>query len=225
MDESLNPWLAVPSQPPYALLSDSNEISAFNSKARDIYRLQLNVMPEPFVGIATAPVVLLGLNPGFDDEDPEVHARPGFQALLRNNYAHGSSDYPFYFLNPTFESPGRQWWETRLRCLRAKFETIQLARSVFCVEYFPYPSRKFGHTTVQVPSQVYGFGLVRSAIARGAVVVIMRARKLWMSKVPELSEYSRAFTLNSSQNVVVSPRNCAGFDAIVSAIHERTVHR
>jgi hypothetical protein len=223
MDEYLNPWPALPSHPPSQLPSDSNAISAFNSRTRDIYKLQLNVLPEPFVGITTAPVVLLGLNPGFDDKDPEVHALPEFQALLRNNYAQGPADFPFYFLDPALESPGRQWWERRLSCLRERFETKKLARSVFCVEYFPYHSRRFRHANLPLPSQKYGFGLVRSAIARGALIVIMRGRKLWIHKVPELEGYSRVFTLNSSQNVVVSPRNCRGFDSIVSAIHDETV--
>jgi len=225
MSEPLNPWLAVPSLPPYTLPCDSNAISAFNRTARETYRLQLDVLPEPFVGTTTAPVVLLGLNPGFDESDPAVHARPEFQTLLRNNYNEVPSNFPFYFLDPSFESPGRRWWKGRLRWLLEKCDAKALARSILCIEYFPYHSRRFHHASLQLPSQQYGFGLARSAIARGAIVVIMRARKLWISRVPELEGYSRAFTLNSPQNVVVSPRNCAGFDAIVSVIEDGAAHR
>jgi hypothetical protein len=206
------------------LQCDSNTISAFNSTAPEIYRLQLDVLPEPFVGITTAPVVLLGLNPGFEDQDREVHARPEFQTLLRNNYGETPSNSPFYFLDASFESPGRRWWLRRLRWLVEKCDATALAQSILCVEYFPYHSRRFDHASLQLPSQEYGFGLVRSAVARGAVVVIMRARKLWTSRVPELEKYSRAYTLNSPQNVVVSPRNCAGFDAIVSAVRAGSVN-
>ena len=176
-------------------------------------------------GLLQRLLVLLGLNPGFEEPDPEVHARPEFQTLLRNNYSEVPSNFPFYFLDPTFESPRRRWWEGRLRWLLEKCDAKALARSILCVEYFPYHSRRFHHASLQLPSQQYRFGLARSGIARGAIVIIMRARKLWISRVPELAKYSRAFTLNSPQNVVVSPRNCAGFDAIVSAIEDGAVHR
>ena len=52
----------------------------------------------------------------------------------------------------------------------------------------------------------------------------MRAERYWKEKVPELKGYSRAFRLYSSQNVVVSPRNCAGFHVVVSAIRDGIVH-
>jgi hypothetical protein len=49
---------------------------------------QNKVLPEPFIGKATAPVVLLSLNPGFDDRNIAEHARADFQLLIRNNYRH-----------------------------------------------------------------------------------------------------------------------------------------
>lgn len=166
--------------------------------------------------------MLLNLNPGFDDKDPEVHARSEFQALLRNSYTQGRAAFPFYFLDPTVESPGRQWWGRKLRWLLQKFEPTMLARSLLCVEYFPYHSIRFRHASLQLPSQEYGFGLVRSAIARGSVVVIMRGERYWKKRVRELDGYSQVFRLNSSQNVVVSPRNCAGFEVVASAIRDGT---
>ena len=223
MSERPNPWSAVPPQSPYVLQCDREAINEYNAKAGKKYEVRLDVLPEPFVGFEKAPVVLLNLNPGFDEKDPAVHARPEFQALLRNNYGQGPSAFPFYFLDPTVESPGRQWWERKLRWLLQKFEPKQLARSLLCVEYFPYHSIRFRHASLQLPSQEYGFGLVRSAIVRGSVVVIMRGERYWKGRVPELCGYSRAFRLNSSQNVVISPRNCAGFDVVVSAIRDGIV--
>lgn len=222
MRDHPSPWLAVPSQPPYVLPCDSDVICAYNAKCRnENYGLQLNVLPEPFIGITTAPVVLLILNPGFDDRDPQDHARTEFQALIRNNYSQNLSSFPFYSLDPSFENGGRRWWEKKLRRLLNIFERKQLARAILCVDYFPYHSRRFPRGSLEVPSQEYGFGLVRSAIARGAVVVIMRATKLWMERIPELGRYSRAFTLKNPRNVVISPRNCPeGFDAVVSAIRD-----
>ncbi|HKO03409.1 MAG TPA: hypothetical protein VJW51_01615 [Candidatus Acidoferrales bacterium] len=223
MDEHHNPWLAVPSEPPYVLPCDSDAIYAFNAKAPEKFRVQFNVLPEPFIGLTTAPVVLLNQNPGFDDQDLQVHARPDFQAVLRNNYCHGPSAFPFYFFDPGLDSPGREWCRKKLRWLLEEFEPKELSRSILFVEYFPYHSRKFSHANLELASQEYGFGLVRSAVARGSTIVIMRARALWIWRIPELEEYSRVFTLNSAQNVAVSPGNCPGFNAVVSAIRDGIV--
>jgi hypothetical protein len=220
MPDPFNPWPTLPSEPPYVLDCDAAAICAFNEKAQEVHRLQLDAMPEPFVGSRTAPVVLLGLNPGFDDQDPEVHARPEFQALLRNIYCDSKLDFPFYFLDPSVESPGRKWCEKKLRPLLAMFSRKAIAQSILLVDYFPYHSRRFNHASLELPSQEYGFGLVRAAIARRAVVVVLRSRKLWAMRVPELGSYSQAFTLKSPQNVVVSPGNCEGFSDVVSAIRE-----
>jgi hypothetical protein len=223
MDDYLNPWLAAPSEPPYWLPCDSEKVCEYNAThPNEEFKVQEKVLPEPFIGNTKAPVVLLNLNPGYGGRDPEDHARPEFQSLLRNNYSQGWLAFPFYSLDPTFENGGRRWWEKNLRYLLDIVERNQLARSILCIEYFPYHSRRFDHGSLELPSQKFGFGLARSAIARGAVIVIMRARKRWLSRVPELEEYSQAFALNSPQNVVVSPRNCprGGFDRIVSAIRD-----
>ena len=133
-----NPWLALPSRPPCALPCDEEEISAYSETAQGDYQLQLNLIPEPFIGLPTAPVVLLNLNPGFDPGDPEVHQRPGLLAVLRKNCCHSPLEYPFFFLSPGFgETPGGRWGRGKLKWLLEVFTEIQLARSIFCVEYFP----------------------------------------------------------------------------------------
>jgi hypothetical protein len=214
------PWPAIPLHPPYVLPCDSEAIRAFNAKCRnENHRLELRVLPEPFVGRMAAPVVLLTLNPGFEARNVEEHSRPEFQALIRRNYGQEPSAFPLYYLDPGFEGGGREWCEKKLKNLLAIFGRDKLARSILLIDYFPYHSRRFGHANLRLPSQECGFGLVRSAIARGAVVVIMRARSLWLKAVPEIEKYPRAFSLNSPQNVVLSPRNCpTGFDSIVLSI-------
>lgn len=87
MSDGSNPWLAVPLEPPYLLTCDVKEIHAYNKKhPNECFRVQDKVLPEPFIGEWTAPVVLLNLNPGFEDRDVRDHARPEFQTLIRNNY-------------------------------------------------------------------------------------------------------------------------------------------
>jgi hypothetical protein len=215
----MSPWVQVPAQPPYVLSCDLDIVREYNeTHSNEGYRLQLNVLPEPFIGARTAPVVLLNLNPGFDDEDPADHERREFQAVLRNNYAHRDSEFPFYSLDPRFENGGRRWWEKKLKPLIEKCGREAVARSVLCIEFFPYHSRRFGNGSFRVPSQQYGFDLVRLGICRGAVIIVMRGRRLWTKEVPQLHGYSPMFILNSARNVVVSRRNCEGFDVVVERI-------
>jgi hypothetical protein len=225
MDDHLNPWLTVPSVPPYWLPCDYERIRAYNAKhPNECYKVQDKVLPEPLIGKMTAPVVLLNLNPGFDDRNTEEHARTEFQALIRNNYSQGEAAFPFYHLDPRFQSGGRQWWEKKLSQLIDMRGREQVAQKILCIEYFPYHSWQFNHASLEVSSQVFGFDLASSAIARNAVVVIMRSKARWLEKIPGLKGYPRAFTLNSSQNVVVSRRNFPeageGFELVVSAIRD-----
>lgn len=216
-----NPWVDVPSEPPYVLPCDAETIRGYNSKnVNPDYQIRLDVLPEPFIGAPEAPVVFLVLNPGLDEKNVQEHARPEFQALLRTNYAHGASAFPFYYFNPELEGGGREWWARKLRHVLGLFDVRQVARAILCVDYFPYHSRRFRHARLELASQQFGFGLVRSAIARGAVIVIMRSKKLWMKSIPDLRNHPFVFTLKSPQNVAVTPGNCEGFDAVRSAIRD-----
>jgi len=100
------------------------------------------------------------------------------------------------------------------------FPRDTLANSLFCVEYFPYHSRKYNHARLQLKSQEYGFSLVRDAMERKAIIVMMRAKSQWYGTISALKAYPSLYTLNNPQNVMISPRNCDGFDAVVSAIKQ-----
>lgn len=224
MSDHVNPWEEVRAEPPYVLACDWEGIREYNENHPDErYRLQLDVLPEPFIGANTAPVVLLNLNPGFGEGDPEDHQRAEFQALLRNNYKHSDSEYPFYSLDPHFENGGRRWWEKKLKPLLNICGREQVSRSLLCIEFFPYHSRRFRNGSLRVESQQYGFHLARLAIRRGATIILMRGRSLWLNEIPELANYSRIFALNSTQNVVVSSNNCKGFQEVVSRVRGETV--
>ena len=107
--------------------------------------------------------------------------------------------------------------------MRYKMDDATLAihppSSVLCVEFFGYHSDRFAHRKLRLPSQDYGVHLVRQAMARNAVVVVMRSRRFWFDAVLELESYPRRFSLRNVQSTYVSPRNCPdGFDAIVGAV-------
>src|SRR5436305_345217 len=69
-------------------------------------------------------------------------------------------------------------------------ETVGLQRvqtGVACVEWFPYHSERFRRLRLLLPSQAYGFSLVARAVDRGAVIVLMRSRALWLNSVAGLA--------------------------------------
>lgn len=213
-----NPWLDLPETAPYVLPQDHHRIAVFNRTADDETFIRLGMMPEPFLGNPAAPLVVLNLNPGFNPLAVRNETQE-FYALSRNNLHHEGGDYPFYLLTPSLDVPGRSWWEKKLSHLIRAKGVKAVADGLLCVEYFPYHSTKFRHSKLRVPSQQYSFGLVRSAMARNAVIVVMRGEKLWSMALPELATYPRVYRLRNPQNVVITPNNCPeGYANILGAL-------
>ena len=116
---------------------------------------------------------------------------------------------------------GARWWTHKLKEPLQIAEAHMVANTILCIEYFPYPSRTFKAMPSPVASQEYSFASADQAIDRNAVIVAMRAKRLWEQAVPRLVGYPRLFTLNSSQNVAISRKNCAdGFPFIEAIIAE-----
>jgi hypothetical protein len=214
-----NPWLDLPHDTPFVLPDDMAVVEAFNTTAKDAGHIHGELLPEPFVGDPQAPIVLLGLNPGFSPKDVTHHSDPTFANLLRMNLQHSPAAFPFYLLSPQISAPGQKWCERRLARLLEVAPRETVAKKLLTVEYFPYHSHQFVHHRLRVASQAYGFFLVREAVRRGALIILTRSRRLWFSSVPELATYGRLFTLRSVQNTIISRKNCPeGFDEVLTAL-------
>jgi hypothetical protein len=99
-----------------------------------------------------------------------------------------------------------------------EFTAEALSKRLLCLEFFPYHSQRFDRTTPRVSSQGYTFALLRDAIARDAVIIVMRARDLWLNAVAGLG-YAQVFQLNSTQAVYITPNNCPdGYAPIVKRL-------
>src|SRR4051812_9273320 len=112
-----NPWreISIANPPRYILKDDEAAIKKADSGER-FCDLQLQLLPEPFVGDPTkAHVVILQLNPGYHTEDDHRHQKPEFQRAALANLRHTPvGDYPFYLLDPQFrESAGGKYWRKR----------------------------------------------------------------------------------------------------------------
>src|SRR5579862_9088585 len=171
--DAVNPWQRLPHEGEFVLPEDAEAISAFNSKAPDEFRVHLELQPEPYLGNPKAPIVVLGLNPGFDVQDPDYHKQQSFSDRVRLNLFHEPAEWPLFYVNWTDGSPGGRWWRDKLRDL---WQSIAIPKSadsmrvvascVFAVEFFPYHSRNFNHRELRSVAQPYSFGLVRQAVER-----------------------------------------------------------
>ena len=222
-----NPWLDLPAERPYVLLSDKPHVEAFNRVHRDQRDtlLDARLLPEPWIGRLDAPVVLLLLNPGWQEEDLELHRQEAFKRASLDNLAQRHSEWPFHYLDPAFsDSAGGRWW---WRCLRQVVETCgreATAHHVLGLEFHGYHSKSYTPVGMTLPSQSFSFAVLRRAIAHGAVVVATRARMPWEIAVPQLGQYELLFGSRNWQRTSVGPGNTSdgGFDAVVEAISQAT---
>jgi hypothetical protein len=212
-----NPWLDLPEEEPFVLESDKPNIADFNRAAGTDYLIHTELMPEPFLGNPQADIVLLNLNPGFNDRDPSFHhGDPYFIESLRGNLVHRDQKYPFFLLDPkNSASPGFGWWSQKLKPWIREFGLAAVASRVLCVEFFPYHSRKYKRMRSILPSQQYSFHLVKEAVKRNAAIIIMRQRKRWLEQIPWLAAYDYSI-LNSAQNCTISSNNLQRFDDITT---------
>ena len=217
---SENPWLGLPTKPPFVLPDDEAAVNKFNAKPRrkPKHVLLFDILPEAFVGARDAPVVLLSNNPGYG-EKASAKWDVDFQARMRANLLHEKLKYPFVHLDTEFPVMN-EWWVRKLKYLRRIFTPVVIARSLLNVPYFPYPSNRFAHRRLEVPSQEYTFDLVREAMNRGAVIVYMRRDDIWKAKIRELEGYGFAFNVNNTQTPTLNPGNLptGAFEVIVRAI-------
>jgi hypothetical protein len=211
-----NPWLALPETGPLVLSFDRAQVEAFNATAAQKYKYDLSLFPEPFFGSRDAPVVVLNLNPGWSPGDAAVHASPEFAAMSRASLRHDLAPYPFLHLQPNNNTPGGAWWQRRAQELIADVGFDQVARFLGCVQLVAYHSAEYSPATPTLASQAYSFWLVREAMARQAEIVVMRAVRLWMAAVPELSRYDRLHVGANPRATYLSRGNLKASYAVVA---------
>jgi hypothetical protein len=205
-----NPWRHLPSKPPFVLPVDRPYVDVFNRDAKKEYRIERDLLPEPFNGNIDAPVVVLLLNPGVDRGDFAVNADRDFRKLVVGSLRNPSRSRGHWFIGDDGDAPGAKWWRRATGRLAERVGYARLARGVLTVEYFPYHSVKYSHSSLRLPSQEYTFSLVRRAIQRRAVIVIARGARQWFGAVPQLADHKPLFRLRSWQSTFISPRNLSG---------------
>ncbi|MCR4281255.1 MAG: hypothetical protein NUV88_02915 [Candidatus Kaiserbacteria bacterium] len=223
-----NPWENLPDNPPFILSEDMEAVETFNrKKAGTVLEIMLEQLPSPYTGNPEAPVVFLNGNPGYEPDDSDEQTQTLLNILSRANFLHQFGDYPFQPLNPQFANSipsGYRWWTQRLKPLISAvgIGAQKVSERIFCAEYFPYHSKKYGWSGGVLPSQRYTVALVESALSRGAVIIIMRGKKVWLEAINALTKYPNVFTLNSPQYVIISEKNLGAeaFRRVITRIRE-----
>lgn len=220
-----NPWLDLPERPPYVLSQDRPQVEAFNGRLRPAdaeYRLDLRLIPAPFMGNPDAELVLLACNPGISPGDLEAHADPDFAGTLRANIqGHPESRAAVGLLDRFRSTPAGKYWRKTFKAVLQYVESAdELATRVLIVEFYAYRSLSYRRMRKALPSQRFGFDLVGAAVRRGATIVILRGANDWHMAVQELRSYPNVVRLRNHRNSALSPGNCGqeGFRRILAAV-------
>jgi hypothetical protein len=216
-----NPWLRVPSDPPYFQPLDEDTLAERYPLTDSDNKIHLECLPEPFQGRLDAPVVVLGLKPGFDPGDPAAHRDPAFMEAARRSLAHEPLPYPVYLLDPRFAgTPGGKYYREALKALAGELGAgpadvhhaawKAIANGVLFVSYFPYHSVATKLHTKPLTSQMYGFHLARQAIDRAALVLVVMGDAWWSRSVKELASAPRVFRARNVRTWTLSANNLPG---------------
>jgi hypothetical protein len=208
---------------PYVLGVDRPHVEAFNRHASARHRLDLRMIPVPFMGNRSAPLLVLGLNPSYQRDslrlDRDGNARG---EALRANLGSNRRGHIHAGFNPEFAGTGSwRWWR---RCFRAVIdeghEPDELVRKVLAVDFHGYRSLNWRAIPVTLPSQDFGFELVRRAIRRQATIVVTRGFPQWHVAVPDLANYKSLVRLKNPRSATISPTNCTrrGFKLVRKAL-------
>ena len=215
-----NPWPLLPQfGNNYILQIDQIKVSNYNYKSVDNYRFHPELIPEPFIGNVFATVVALNANPGYDEFDINIHNDPKIKKIMLDNLSHNYSG--FYYLSKEFDnSGGANWWRKKLRRLIKDTSIDSVSKNLMVIESMPYHSKKFKF--INLLSQQYSCQLVKMALDREAIVIIMRSKNVWFDLIHGLNTYKNLIIMNNPQQTYFSPGNMPRYNEVVEII-SRTI--
>lgn len=205
-----NPWIELPASAPFVLPSDAAPINAFNDRERqrrsDCERLQLDLLPEPYIGRPDAPIVILKSHPGYHPSDAHFAANEVSREAWRRNILHEPVDYPFYVLDPDLAwTDHAKWWRRKIRQVIALSNERTVANNVLCIHGCPYRSYRHPALPGLLTSQPYSVALVDQAIDRNAVILMGNTVRWWHEMVPRLGMYPHLFIARVARGGHITP--------------------
>ncbi len=182
-----NPWTGM-NGPNYYTENDKKIIEAFNEKTEEAFKefckkgnphfIDIDLLPEPYMGNPKANIILLYSNPGISSSKTEKneHKVEKFKSFLIKNLTHEPVEYPYYYLNPDFEeTAGGVWIMDRIREIfeilldeikdKRKVQLL-LSNNFFTLQLHPFHSREFQPINNSFSMDAYTIQLFMDAIER-----------------------------------------------------------
>lgn len=215
-----NPWEEFAESIDYSnlvLKSEQKIIRDFNKNLGHLdsenyreYSIHTDVTPAPFMGdVFNSPIVLLTLNPGWDEEETKRGFYKEYSSVWLNMIQ--SPDIPLFCLDKDYIkfSP---YWDCKLKKLIELTSREVVSKRISIIQFFPYQSKRYKPIGKRIyedylASQKFNFELVQNAMDRNAFIVILRSRSLWYNAVPGLMDYKLKCLIKNPRNPVFSEKN------------------
>lgn len=175
---------------------DIGVIEQYNSTAKERFKLRTELGSSPYEGdIETSPIVLLLANPGFDETSSV------------NDHKFRVDGWPLAGLHQRAPAGMRDWWRPRLRTLCERYGDQYISTKIAALQINPWASTNFD-AYLRLPSRTKMLGLAERAARRGAILLVMRAARLWLES-DLIKNYSQRYNTKSVRCSYVSEGNLA----------------
>lgn len=216
-----------------SLTIDDPIIDFFNQDQTDTYKLRTTMLPAHFTGnILESKIVLLASNPGYvEKEVKNFYRNPKF---ITERIADLSFTKKNFISNDPERIAESPYWHQKLRRLTEEVGFEKVSKDISLLQFNPYHSLKFReiakkyfkelNSTNYLPSQNYGFELLKNCIENEKLVVVLRSKKAWFKAVPELKDYEeqgKVITIKNKRQPSLSPKNFEtenGYNQLLTAL-------
>ena len=219
-----NPWENITIENRIAKC-DEVYLNKHNRNSKNELYLSTSDMPEPFIGDANAPILILLGSPGSIVDKSENLRTLNNEAFKNVINPFTESDFPFYPLKDKLKNTAHgKWWNRVFQVLLkdivsngiTKDQAIKAVSKIFFnLELYGYHSRitykKFVKKANLLPSTSFNVHLIKQAMKKNKLILMPRARRQWFEIVDGLAEYDNAIFVASNRGIeinkhTVSPR-------------------
>ena len=167
--------------------------------------LDFSCLPDPFCGDPESKVYCLNKNPGKPDKCFVGNASYEEAAKENLKLKRKSCFWAENIPNKCGKvHDGVEWLTKRTRELEG---ILGRRPNIFFVEYFPYHSSNGFNFPCDLPSYTFTNDLIMQAMEEGKMIIIMREKRNWLKRIPELANYKNLYTLNSAQSGYLTLNN------------------